>query len=469
MTRVQMEKPVIALLPVLLGLSMAFVLTGMSLRGAVFALLFAAALYSVASIDDVSIRKPLIERAGFAGSMLLIFVFIASIPKLGSQPVSPKYFIMAALLLAAYAAGRLGSLSLSGVSRPLLLYWGIFAGTSAVKFNVMGMVEPLEAILLLALTAAFINRRERLVLATRFVGIVLFASAAWFLLSIVFGEPFTSIRSFIYANNIDVERPLTLFAMAMPAGFTFNQHIMGYQMAAGTVLSIMLFRAEKGLFWKMVWGIAVPVVIIALFLTAQRSTIPAVLAPLALLMVTRPKKLIIALLLLLMSAPFMHLAASIPDLAPQIGEARTLKSRLDSEKDVSSRLGWQAAALKAVADNPLGLGSGTRWQEISSSYGADFSDFGGEEQAVHNSYIAVGLKLGWAGLIIVLAVFWRILARVPALMADGYAAAVGLSLIAVLIQGFFHNASIFTNEAASWTLLCLFAQWGRATGGEQNV
>ena len=176
MTRVQMEKPVIALLPVLLGLSMAFVLTGMSLRGAIFALLFAAALYSVASIDDVSIRKPLIERAGFAGSMLLIFVFIASIPKLGSQPVSPKYFIMAALLLAAYAAGCLGSLSLSGVSRPLLLYWGIFAGTSAVKFNVMGMVEPLEAILLLALTAAFINRRERLVLATRFVGTYTVAS-----------------------------------------------------------------------------------------------------------------------------------------------------------------------------------------------------------------------------------------------------------------------------------------------------
>jgi hypothetical protein len=322
------------------------------------------------------------------------------------------------------------------------------------------MVPAIEEIGILGITYWYVNRQpERVILMTRFIGLLAILSSVWFIVNLLFPDYFIYIRAIIYARNIDPNNPLTSIALAKPTGLTFNHHIMGYQMTAGIVIAGLLSMTEKDTSWRCLWRLSLPVVLIATYFTAQRSVVPAVF--MAVLMFSIQKKghiITILLAFALASAGAFYMNDKLQE------GTDTLLSRFD-DKDVNARVGWQVTALRVISENPLGLSiSKKSWEDEAVQGGADFSSFGNEATAVHNSYLGAMLDYGWLGIGLLISIalylirniWWVLRINIENVPYIDYCKVLAYVLIALTVQALFHNASYLTNESASCLIISAF-------------
>jgi len=226
------------------------------------------------------------------------------------------------------------------------------------------------------------------------------------------------IRRLIYEGHLtNYDYLLGPLILDTPTGFTFNSFVMGYQAAVCVTMVILLIYADQRR-WSAFWLASLPVGIVGLVLSTQRSAILAVLLAVSIMIVLRKKWVYI--LSLTMAGVICLFAINFTSRLDLGNEA--LASKLQGNKDAGARLSWQVAAVRIVLENPLGnLLGGNVWQSEAEDYGADFDTYyGGQFKAAHNAYLNVMLKLGWVGVLIVLSSLWLLWTKLiyPAVKAE---------------------------------------------------
>lgn len=411
----------------------------------------------------VLVNTASIEKTAFAAFILLCFIYLSGIPKIAFLPISPKYLLFLVIIVLLLIGQKKKDWRLIYRSgRPLWFYFILILFVIALKFNIHRAIGPFEGILLLFFTIVLVGSSiERAVLLTRCIALFTFFSAVWYLGNLLFYDTFLLMRQGIYGSMIDPENPKTLVALGRPTGLTFNHHIMGYHMAASVVIVALLIFVEKKRIYKVFWTLAFPLVFLATLLTAQRSLIPAAGLAFFLYFVLIDARKIVYLI---MVAVLVFVIAEITVVSDvNYANVRQLQSRFESEEDIPSRLGWQVAALKVIANNPLGLTED--WAAEAESAGADFSYFS-DTTSVHNSYLGIMLEYGWLSILAIIVVLRFLIRKIVIVLrysrfmvGGGYATVIAFTLISLLFQAMFHNAGIFTNEPVSFMTMSLFIAW----------
>ena len=400
----------------------------------------------------------------------LLVLYIPSIPKIDSMPVAPKYFFFA-LTLALFFANtnnvRLLKINKETVALLLcILFMGLILMASGSYRGLLSLCEPI--VIFLATWLAIGGRKQNALFVTKLVAALLLFSSMWLLGSIFFVEPFLSVREYLYASKVVSGDPINLLSMSRPTGLTFHHFIMGYQISIGTILAVFFFLYEKRPIGKIFAGAAFFVMVLGMLLSGQRSAMVAVSGAILVYIIMK-KRYKIAVLLFAITVIAMLFTNKIGD--NFFGGTLpwgTTQSKFISASDAPSRFGWQIAALRSMTSSPLGhILEGKSWDVEAIEEGADFSEFGYTTKAIHNSYIGTALKYGWiGGALIFSAIFLLIRSIVRNVSTticcdkyNTYFVAVGIALLAGLIQALFHNASIFTSEPSSCVILCLFLVW----------
>ncbi len=388
-------------------------------------------------------------------------VFLYDIPKCYGLPVSPKFPLMILWAFCAIAPRLIrGRKILFGMPRSLLLFFLFTFGVSLYQYSLRGSLLSIECLLVYAcFVNHFDSRRDEVLPYLKYVVGLLLFSCLWLIGSRVVGEPFSHLRESLYAGHVD-RFEAGLFTIIERTGLTFNHFIMGYQIAAGMVLSLFLSFSSKGSA-RVLWISAVIIFSVGVIYAAQRSVLPAVVLPLLLSSAARRQaRLFLGLIFCIISVVFVVKYHPLSD-----DDAVTIDTRLGDKEDPFARLSWQVAALSVIAQNPLGdiLGN-LDWERQSQDSGADFSLHEYRPQAVHNSYLGMALLYGWVGGALGGLALWRVCRvmifpcfhriRIGAEF-DIAREICGLGLLACLVNGLFHNASFFTQEPSSWLLLCV--------------
>lgn len=443
----------------------------------VFLLFACLILFLTTNNIPLLVKRYTFEKLAFVAFILLCFIYLSSIPKIAFLPFSPKYaMLLITMIFLLIARRKIDWRMIYRSGRPVWFYFVLILFFTALNFDLNKAVPILEGMLFLFFTIVLVGSKiDRAVFLTRFIAFFTLLSAVWFLGNLLFYDTFLSLRQVMYGSYINFEKPLTVAAMGRPTGLTFNHHIMGYHMAASLILVGLLALVERKKIYKTFWILVFPFVVVATILTAQRSVIPAAVTALLIYFTMRDTKKIIYLIAIICLGLVIVGNVSVADL--KYSDFKALQSRLDSEEDIYSRLGWQVTALKIIVDNPLGLTfSGKSWDNEAESYGADFSDFRNEPQAVHNSYLGIMLKYGWMGVLVVIAVLRFLIIRIITILKYGqlniegaYAAVTAFALIALLLQAMFHNAGVFTNEPVSFMIMSLLIAWMNILHVQENI
>jgi|GEM_PF-3980451 len=397
-------------------------------------------------------------------TVALIALFIYSIPKLGLLPLAPRFILLGGglFLLIQYKDRFIEALSHFFV--PLYFYFLVVGLLGLINLQLRDILIPLEAVLSFSLIFVVLNLgMVKAVVLTRAVALIILLSVLWFFASLVLGGVFMQGRYYLYSGELskyligDVE-------LERATGLALMHVNMGYQICLGLTLSIFLYLAENRI-WKKFWLVITIVMIAGLIYVAQRSTIPAVasVCVLAALLGRKWKNLILITGLLSLSCVIIFFAADF-----EWGKVN-LQSRVENVADTHARIGWQIAALKVIASSPMGnLSGGLNWEERSVEMGADYSYYGWDIKAVHNSYLGRVINYGWgAGLLILFVsyLFYRHVAK-PILSTQYsdskyklYAESSVYAFIALSVQALFHNASMYTLEPASWVAFSLSCAW----------
>ena len=406
-------------------------------------------------------KKKTLEFALSFIFLLFCFFYFAAIPKMLFFPLAPKYFFaLIVILLLSYRLRFNDVLSLKNNTGPFIIYLVMVLVFAVIRSSVNGMVPPIEEIALLGMIYWFVNRQpERVILMTRFIGILAVLSSLWFIGNLLFPDHFIYLRAIIYGRNIDPNNPLTSIALARPTGLTFNHHIMGYQMTAGIVIAGLLAMTEKNTRWKWFWRLSLLVVWTATYFTAQRSVVLAVIVTILIFSLQKFSRMIpILLVYVLATASAYYINNIVPE------GTETLLTRLDG-KDIKARVGWQVTALEVIAENPLGLSiSEKTWEEEAVQGGADFSLFGDEATAVHNSFLGAMLNYGWLGIALVMSIALYLIKNIRQVLRYNIenvpyiecCKILAYVMVALTVQAMFHNASYLTNETVSCLVLGTF-------------
>ena len=297
---------------------------------------------------------------------------------------------------------------------------------------------------------------------TRVLALFYTASGCWMILSTLVPGPFASIRGFLYAGHLERFVGSELL-MAYPTGFTFAHFDMGYQLSVGMVLALLLLYQEKGP-WKLWWLVSSLLLMAAVIVSGERSIIPATALALVIFL-THTRRVRLALFLVLVAGLGFWLVERM-DIS--VANVEMISSKLEKE-DINSRISWQMAALRIIAERPIGdiLGE-LNWNQEALDQGADFDVYGGKVKAVHNSYLGNALNYGWLGAALVLMTIWQIFrhllrrvinraySRCP---SQPYAFICVVALIAAMVQALFHNANLFTLEPSTWVIFSVASAW----------
>ena len=408
----------------------------------------------------------LFRRLTTVFTCLLIFIFIATIPKLPGSPASPKYFLIMALFSLILVQNK-DRLAAGFKNFPLIVmcYFIVAAVSSLARSSPNGVVAAGEGLMMYVIVfGVMISGYNQARFITRYTALLLVVSALWMIASSFIEEPFQSIRQFVYSGHME-RFDLAYIQMANKTGLTFSHFSMGYQLAGGIILTVFLFLTEQGR-WKIFWAISSGAMCIAILIASQRSVIPAVAFVLILYWFLNKKRSIKYIFLI--GAVFAVIFFAGKYYLDRYQFADTIYSKFETQEDTRHRLGWQQVAMRIIAEKPVGNFFGELdWEDESLARGADYSEFGGEVKYVHNGYLAVMLSLGWAGVILVAGTLWYFIKNIfkPSL-AQGetnpylpFAALTSLALISDFIQAMFHNSSIFSLEPTTWILFTLAGGW----------
>lgn len=398
-------------------------------------------------------------------SISMMYVLLSDIPKVGVFPISPRFFLMVAGLILLWMHKRSTvTAAFKEMPRSLVWFQVFMLLIGIIKLSPRMIVSCFEGIGVFMVIFCTITRRVSIaVRTTRLLAFYYIASSTWMILSIFIGEPFASVREYIYASHLGRYESSEL-EMARRTGFVFSHYNMGYQLSVGMMLTLLLSYFEKGK-WRIFWIVGSFVCAVAVVLSAQRSAILAVALALVIFLIHQRAKLLMALIVVSFAAVFYLLQSTV---AP-ILELETIFSKIEKEEDYSTRLQWQVAALSIIADRPGGsMFSDLDWEKEARSRGVDFSYYGGEVKYVHNAYLGNALTYGWPGAVLVLMTLWHIYRRMfmrvigGALSASAlhpYALICVLALVSVMVQALFHNSNLFTIDPSTWVIFSVSSAW----------
>lgn len=402
-------------------------------------------------------------------TLLMVFVMLADIPKVGFFPVSPLFLlILGAFFLVLLTTSAPIEIALREF--PLAL-WGFLILALAVgvsKFEVRAIVVFFAGPAVFVVIFCRMTCSKGMALRmTRGIALFYLASGTWLLLSTLRPELFAAVRQFLYAAHQERFAGGDLL-MAYPTGLTFGHFAMGYQLSVGMILALLLVPVEKGA-WKFCWLVTSLLLAVAVILSGQRSVIPAIAVALGIFLMHGRRLRVAILLILLAGLGFLltqgmdTTASSAPGL-----EAQLMSKKIEKD-DYSTRLGWQVAALRIITKNPFGNIFGELdWEKEAGEHGADFEIYEGQTKAVHNAYLGNALEYGWIGLALVLMtiwlivrnLLWRVLDRAYSrCQSQPYALICVLALVSAMVQALFHNANLFTWEPSTWIIFSTACAW----------
>jgi len=397
-------------------------------------------------------------------TLLTVLMMLADIPKIGFFPVSPRFFLMP---LALFLICMTGPTPLRAAFRELPLalvaFLVLVLVVGAFQASIRAPVIFLEGLASFAVVFCLATSGTGTALRmTRVLALFYTASGAWMILSTFVPGPFAIIRGFLYAGHLE-RFVVSELLMAYPTGFTFGHFGMGYQLSVGMVLSLLLFYIEKGP-WKLWWLVSSLLLMAAVILSGQRSIIPATAVALVIFL-SHTRQVRLALFLVFVVGLGFWLLEKM-DIS--VANVKTMSSKLEKE-DIITRISWQVAALRIIAERPSGDIFGEfNWDQEALDQGADFDVYGGKVKAVHNAYLGNALNYGWLGAALVLMTIWHIFRYLLRRVIDRaysrcpsqpYALICVLALISMMVQALFHNANLFTLEPSTWIIFSVASAW----------
>lgn len=395
-----------------------------------------------------------------------IFLYVTEIPKIGPLPLSPIFFfvglyVLYGLLNPKIALGAFNDLS-GKVFWLMVLCWSyqhfIYTITGGQLLN-MQLVELIG--IFLGINYFVKKSAARAIWATRILAGVLVISMAWYIGEVASEGPYL-IRYGIYASCLNrLSLDMVTENLMVPTGLASYLFLFGYQVAVSLPLSMMLFTIEKQPGWKIFWAIGSILSFLSMIFAGERSVFLA--ASIALLIFIYKKKQFKATVLVLSVAIFSIL------ISPQFNiDENTIAELHDEKRQVKNlhRLKLQFIGLEIGMLNPLGLRTMDKdWFEEAGLSGADFRE--GDRISVHNGYLGRFTEYGWLMGFLIAIVVLKLLKAIKLVLSFDkhrledvqYAQITALSLLAVLIQALFHNASIFSFNGVSLTIMFLSLAW----------
>jgi hypothetical protein len=391
-------------------------------------------------------------------SLLAVLVLLADIPKIAFLPVSPRFLLLAVAIVLCFMHSRTYFVTaLKEMPSALVWFLALILVVGSIKLSPRAVASCFEGFAVFVAIFCLMTCRpgaERRMMRT--LALFYMASGIWMMLSAFTPEPFATIRQYVYAGHLG-RTQFDELAMATPTGFAFNHYVMGYQLAVGVVLTLLLCFFEKGK-WRILWLIGSFIGGAALIVSSQRSAILGVAAALSIFLLHTKRKGVLLMAIVVASVVFFTIDKFV---APRI-EVGTISSKLENEQDYQTRLRWQFAALRIIAERPFGgLLEKLNWEEEAQNNGADFAYYGGDVKFVHNAYLGNALFYGWSSVLLILMMLRYVIRRMVMNVLDSrfagcpsrpYALISVLAVISVMLQAMFHNANIFTLEPSSFTI-----------------
>ncbi len=421
-------------------------------------------------------------RAGTMARWLLtgiILIQFFPLPVLPGIRLAPEnFFFLAAILFCgarlsrlAFSSGRVSTLVLLLVAFAMLDWVHDFLRGGLIT-NPARQVRAAVYLLMLVEVCRFPASCQQVIKLLVVVGVaqVIFGSLVYFL-----GEPFTSIRAWMLQSAATGD---TLIGEGSQIASVYGApHIFSYLLAAFPFLAVSLYLHEK----KTIWLVAMVVLVLGLFLNAERSSAAVFFAGVLYLALKSGQRARNLLLLAIVAVAFagmqLFIGSRVPsgppgDVSQSAYAHGTLSDRFGgtSVDEVVDRLAYQVHGIISVLKHPaIGPTQLEYAREVIGDTGVVSSALATEVLAPHNHYVNVGVRAGVPGWIVLAWCLWvlwktqrvvRVAAwtRMPGLRVQHLCVSVGVA--AVLANAIFHNAGIFTPELATTTMVgLLLAQY----------
>ncbi len=422
-------------------------------------------------------------RAGSLGLWLLVGMILIRffpLPVLPGVNLAPENFLfLAAVLFYGRRLSRLAFVSgrLSAVVLLLVLFGLLDVAHDFLRGGIVGNpgqhLRSAIYILILADVCSYPASRRQIVRLLVVVGVVqvIFGSLVYFV-----GQPFTAIRDWMLHSSNTGE--LLIGKGSQIASLYGAPHIFSYLLASFPFLAVGLYLRGK----KLIWLVALVVLVLGLFLNAERSSAAVFFVGVLYLVMKTPQRARNLTLLAVLVLAFVGMQQLIGSRAPSTGPGAvagmayshgTLADRFGgtSVDEVVTRIMYQVHGITSVLKHPaIGPTEREYAREVIGDGGALFSDaLAAEVLAPHNHYINAGVRAGVPGWLVLLACLWAlwkaqrtlkaaVLRTHPDLRIPYLCFSVGL--LAVMGNAVFHNAGIFTPELATSTMVGLMlALW----------
>lgn len=402
----------------------------------------------------------------------LILIKFFPIPKLPILHIAPENFLFLMGFLYIVFSSRANRKTTSIIS--LVLLYLLFSVLDQIHNLVLGLnvafpMEYLRAIVLLLMffnVGMYTKDNLFLIKLLTVVGVmeVVFGSMIYFV-----GEPFASVRNWMMQSATSTER-ISITAGSQLTGLYCLPHVFSYLVASFPMLAVVLYRIEK----KKIWLIAFFILLIGLFLNAERSSMGAMFLVYGLWMLKTKGQIKNIVLLAIVGLFVMGLSKIVKDINVKTEATASyahgnISDRLGetSFDEVADRLMWQLYGAVSVLKHPLvGPSKEDYVREVlgkNENSSLSKSDID-KVPPPHNHYVNMGVRTGVLGWVI-LAFFVRILLTTNQKMRKLTAhdtnlslrhLGVSLALLAAMMNSIFHNAGIFTPELATIALLGLW-------------
>lgn len=406
------------------------------------------------------------------GIILIQFFPLPVVPGVG---VAPNNFIFLAAILfcgsrlsrLGFRAGRISAVALFMVAFALL-DWAHDFLRGGLIVNPARHFRSVIYLLLIVEVCSYHASRQRVMKLLVWVGVaqVVFGSLVYFV-----GQPFASIREWMLQS---AESGETLIGQGSQIASLYGApHVFSYLLASFPFLAACLYLREK----KLVWLAALVVLVLGLFLNAERSSAAVFFVGVLYLVMKTPQRARNLTLLGVLAVAFLGMQQLIGSRAPPVGPGMvsptayahgTLSDRFGdtSFDEVVNRLMYQVHGITSVLKHPaIGPTQVEYAREVVGSGGMVISSAQAEEiLAPHNHYINAGVRAGvpgWLALAGCLWALWKAQRTVKAATRPAQAAlrteylCVSVGLAAVMANAIFHNAGIFTPELATTSMVGL--------------
>ncbi|OSM07110.1 putative lipid A core-O-antigen ligase-like enyme [Magnetofaba australis IT-1] len=274
-----------------------------------------------------------------------------------------------------------------------------------------------------------------------------FISALFGLLIHFLGDPWQGIRNWLLQDTSAVEEGISGKGMWI-SGLAGRHFSFGYLMAAAPILALTCYQARRKWIWFGVMAVMLP----ALFLNAERSSfLTAGIGMIYLLFRWKRAGVLAFLVMALVAGVVLEGSRDVENRRHQSLVGRFQDKGLS---DTVDRLLWQLNGVETVFKNPFSGATNRRYEETVLGRHILVRDPSIKIPYAHNHYIVVGMLVGLVGWLFLAGVLYSLRRTIRQYVENAagetrhaqLALGAVVSLIAVMCNGLFHNAGVFTSE-----------------------